>query len=178
MKSLILKDLYNIGHYAKSMLFILLVLAAAFFPTSGFAGYICTCGILSSMMIVTTFSFDDHSKWARYAMIMPISKKDLVSGKFIVLAIFSSAGSLFGLVTGSIGGLIMKNSSFSIAGMGELLFLALAAWIISLVFAVYQSRLYSNSAPKKGVCYYWYRFFFQPQFALGYISCLLHWVLH
>lgn len=31
MKSLILKDLYNIGHYAKSMLFILLVLAAAFF---------------------------------------------------------------------------------------------------------------------------------------------------
>ena len=132
MKSLILKDLYNIGHYAKSMLFILLVLAAAFFPTSGFAGYICTCGILSSMMIVTTFSFDDHSKWARYAMIMPISKKDLVSGKFIVLAIFSSAGSLFGLVTGSIGGLIMKNSSFSIAGMGELLFLALAAWIYIL----------------------------------------------
>lgn len=35
MKSLILKDLYNIGHNTKSMLFILAVFAVAFIPTSG-----------------------------------------------------------------------------------------------------------------------------------------------
>ena len=173
MKSLILKDLYNIGHYAKSMLFILLVLAAAFFPTSGFAGYICTCGILSSMMIVTTFSFDDHSKWARYAMIMPISKKDLVSGKFIVLAIFSSAGSLFGLVTGSIGGLIMKNSSFSIAGMGELLFLALAAWIISLVFGSISIPLVFKFGAEKGRVLLLVSFLFPAAICIGIYQFLI-----
>lgn len=75
MKSLILKDLYNIGHNEKSMLFILAVFAIALIPTSGVAGYIFACAILCSMMIVTTFSFDDNSKWARYAMIMPVSKK-------------------------------------------------------------------------------------------------------
>ena len=31
-------------------------------------------------------------------MIMPVSKKELVGGKFIVLAIFCAVGSLFGLV--------------------------------------------------------------------------------
>ena len=82
MKSLVLKDLFNIGHNAKSMLFILVVFAVALIPFSGVESYIFVCAILCSMMIVTTFSFDDNSKWTRYAMIMPISKKELVIGKF------------------------------------------------------------------------------------------------
>ena len=85
MKSLVLKDLFNIGHNAKSMLFILVVFAVALIPFSGVEGYIFVCAILCSMMIVTTFSFDDSSKWTRYAMIMPVSKKELVAGKFMVL---------------------------------------------------------------------------------------------
>ena len=96
MKSLVLKDLFNIGHNAKSMLFILVVFAVALIPFSGVEGYIFVCAILCSMMIVTTFSFDDSSKWTRYAMIMPVSKKELVAGKFMVLAIFCAIGSLFG----------------------------------------------------------------------------------
>lgn len=133
MKSLILKDLYNIGHNVKSMLFILVVFAVVFIPTSGAAEYIFICAILCSMMVVTTFAFDDSSKWARYAMIMPVSKKDIVAGKFIVLAIFGVIGSLFGLVFSSISGLIMKKISFDLVGIGELLFFALAAWVISFV---------------------------------------------
>lgn len=62
MKSLVLKDLFNIGHNAKSMLFILVVFAVALIPFSGVEGYIFVCAILCSMMIVTTFSFDDSSK--------------------------------------------------------------------------------------------------------------------
>ena len=134
MKSLDLKDLFNIGHNAKSMLFILVVFAAALIPFSGVEGYIFVCAILCSMMIVTTFSFDDNSKWTRYAMIMPVSKKELVGGKFIVLAIFCAVGSLFGLVVGSIGGLITNKITFDLVGIGELLFLALISWVIALIF--------------------------------------------
>ena len=36
MKSLVLKDLFNIGHNAKSMLFILVVFAVALIPFSEF----------------------------------------------------------------------------------------------------------------------------------------------
>ena len=134
MKSLVLKDLFNIGHNAKSMLFILVVFAAALIPFSGVEGYIFVCAILCSMMIVTTFSFDDNSKWTRYAMIMPVSKKELLGGKFIVLSIFCAVGSLFGLLFGSIGGLITNKITFDLVGIGELLFLALISWVIALIF--------------------------------------------
>ena len=40
MKSLILKDLYNIGHNAKSMLLILLVFAIGLIMVSGVESYI------------------------------------------------------------------------------------------------------------------------------------------
>ena len=70
MKSLVLKDLFNIGHNAKSMLFILVVFAVALIPFSGVEGYIFVCAILCSMMIVTTFSFDDSSKSAGCAAVL------------------------------------------------------------------------------------------------------------
>ena len=111
MKSLVLKDLFNIGHNAKSMLFILVAFAAAFIPFSGVEGYIFEC-----------------------AMIMPVSKKELVGGKFIVLAIFCAVGSLFGLVVGSIGGLITNKITLDLVGIGELLFLDLISWVIALIF--------------------------------------------
>lgn len=132
------------------MLFILVVFAVAFIPTSGVTGYIFACAILCGMMIITTFSFDDSSKWAQYAMIMPVSKKDLVAGKFIVLVIFCFAGSLFGLVGGSIGGLIMKKISFDLAGIGDLLFLAVAAWIIALIFGSMSIPLVFKFGAEKG----------------------------
>lgn len=150
MKSLILKDLYNIGHNEKSMLFILVVFAIALIPTFGVAGYIFACAILCSMIIVTTFSFDDNSKWARYAMIMPVSKKDLVAGKFIVLAIFCLVGSLFGLVVGLIAWLSIKSVSLELSGIGELLFLALTAWVVSIIIGSMSIPLVFKFGAEKG----------------------------
>jgi len=114
MRSLILKDLYNIGHNAKSMLFVLVVFAVVLIPASGVESYTFVCAILCSMMIVTTFTFDDNSKWTRYSMIMPVSKKDLVGGKFAVLAIFCLIGSLFGLAVSAIAGLALKKITFDL----------------------------------------------------------------
>lgn len=133
MKSLILKDLYNIGHNVKSMLFLLIVFVALI-PSSGIVGYIFACTFLCGTIVVTTFSFDDHSKWTRYAMITPISRKDLVVGKFIVLAIFCVIGSLIGLAIGGIGELILKQDAFGSEGIGELLFSAFAAFLLALSF--------------------------------------------
>ena len=67
-------------------------------------------------------------------MIMPVSKKELVAGKFMVLAIFCAIGSLFGLVVGSIGGLITNKITLDLVGIGELLFLDLISWVIALIF--------------------------------------------
>jgi len=132
MKSLILKDLYNIGHNAKSMIFILLVLAFALIPSSGVEGYIIMSGILCSMMIITTFSFDDQSKWLKYAIVMPVTKKDIVISKFIVLLIFSATGAVTGLIIGAIGGTIVHKGIFSsVNNMLSLLFTGAVSLVIS-----------------------------------------------
>lgn len=83
-------------------------------------------------------------------MIMPVSKKELVVGKFVVLAIFCAVGSLFGLVIGSIGGFAMRKITFDFAGIGELLFLALAAWVISLIFGSMSIPLVFKFGAEKG----------------------------
>lgn len=150
MKSLILKDLYNIGHNAKSMLFILIVLAVAFIPNSDAEGYLFVCAVICSMMIVTTFSFDDTSKWMRYAMIMPVSRKDIVAGKFAVLAVFCVIGSLFGLAVSLISGFVMNKVSFDTAGILELLFLALLALITALIFGSMSIPLVIKFGAEKG----------------------------
>lgn len=135
MKSLIIKDLYNIGHNAKSMLFMLLVFAFVFIPYSGPEAYIITSGVLCSMMVITTFSFDDHSKWMKYAMVTPISKKDLVASKFIVLLIFSAVGVVFGLVIGCIGGILVYKIDYSnVSSLLTLPFVTLVGLVVAEIF--------------------------------------------
>ena len=151
MKSLILKDLYNIGHNAKSMLFILLVLAVTLVPTSGgVEGYMITCAIMCSMMIVTTFAFDDSSKWTRYALIMPVSKKELVAGKFAVLAIFCGVGSVFGLLVGLISRVAMDKAALVLTETGELMLLALVAWVIGFALGSMLIPLVLKFGAEKG----------------------------
>ncbi|ADL03684.1 ABC-2 transporter permease [Lacrimispora saccharolytica] len=132
MKSLVLKDLYNIGHNAKSMVFVLLILAFSLIPSAGVEAYIVMSGILCSMMIITTFSFDDHSNWLKYAMITPVTKKDVVAGKFVVLLIFSAIGAVTGMITGSIGGLIAHKVIFASArDIFKLLYAGLASFVVA-----------------------------------------------
>jgi len=135
MKSLILKDLYNISHNAKSMIFMLLFFAFIFIPTNGPETYIITSGVLCSMMIVTTFSFDDHSKWVKYAMITPVTRKALVISKFIVLLIFSAIGAINGLIIGIIGGgIVSKVDLNNISSILPLLFTAVLSLVIGEVY--------------------------------------------
>lgn len=106
MKSLVLKDLFNILHNMKSLFLMLLFFLFIFIPTSGPEGYIFVSCFLCSTIIVTTFSFDTMTNWTKYAMIMPITKKEIVMSKFIVAFLFSAYGALNGFIFGTIGGII------------------------------------------------------------------------
>lgn len=113
MKSLILKDIFNIVHNAKSMLLMLVCFMFLLIPQGGPESYIVVSCLLCAMMIITTFSFDENSKWMKFAMILPLSKKDYVLSKFIVLLIFSLFGAVFGLLFGTVGGMVFGKFSGS-----------------------------------------------------------------
>ena len=116
MKSLLLKDLYNISHNARSMLVVLIFLAFAIVPTSGPIPYMVMCAALCSMMIVTTFTFDDACGWTSYALVLPVSRSRLVLAKYAALAVFCTVGILFGLAASSLGAYMTSDRTPRTAG--------------------------------------------------------------
>lgn len=48
--------------------------------------------LLAGSMVLTTIAYDDLAKWDQYALSMPLSKKELVKGKYLFFIISSLAG--------------------------------------------------------------------------------------
>lgn len=109
MKSLILKDIYNISHNTKQMIFLLIFMALCFVPGGGINGFIVMCSVMCSMMTMTTFSFDETSKWEKYALIMPVTRKDYVISKYVVGFLFSLVGTMAGIVFALVAGVVRGN---------------------------------------------------------------------
>lgn len=132
MKSMVLKDLYNIKCNAKSVLVSFLVLAVAMASTG--VGVLYAGAVLCSSLIISTFAYDDRCDWTKYAMVMPVSRKELVAGKYVMLALMVVGGSviafLASLVSNAITGQIPLNQS----GLQELLISTLAALVFALVY--------------------------------------------
>ena len=136
MRGLILKDLYNIAHNAKLMGLMLVVMAVILVPTNGIISFMGVCVIICSMMLI--------SKWNRYAMIMPLSRRDVVKSKYMVLIIFSLVGSIVGIVICSVGGILLKEFD-----MVNILATAVGCIGIALVFgSVILPLLYKFGAEK------------------------------
>lgn len=117
MKGLILKDLYNIGHNAKAMALTLAILAVFYGAFADASVIIVCCCVMCSMMVLTTFTFDSASQWTRYALVMPVSKKDLVAAKFVALFLFTLVGLAAGLALALASGLLFRRLDLSTEGL-------------------------------------------------------------
>lgn len=132
MKSVVLKDFYNMRGNGKSVLISFLILAVAMASTG--VGVLYSGAILCSSLIVSTFAYDDRCDWAKYAVVMPISRNELVAGKYAMLTLLVVGGMavsfLASLVSNAITGQIPLNQS----GLQELLISTLAALVFALVY--------------------------------------------
>lgn len=98
MLGLILKDLYNLKSYGKTI-----CLSLAFFILIGTmsddsAIFISgMCSMLFIMLSVYSFSYDSISKWDHYAQSLPISKQEIVLSKYLLAIILCVIGSAISL---------------------------------------------------------------------------------
>ena len=84
MKGLIIKDLYQTARYCRTMVLVVVVfLGVSFFSASNdfFTYYPC---LLCGMIPVTLLSYDERSGWNRYALSMPVTRAQLVGGKYLM----------------------------------------------------------------------------------------------
>ena len=65
MKSLLLKDIYNIKHNMKQMILILLFISICMFFNASVCGVVVFCSVLCTMMTVTTFAMDERCSFAK-----------------------------------------------------------------------------------------------------------------
>ena len=102
MKGLLLKDFMNIMRNKK-----LLILLFVFYIGLGFFmdSNVSVCGMMVfflSYQLLTAFSFDEAGKWERFAMTMPLSRRQLVNSKYILMLLLVGLGFLLSCVTGGI----------------------------------------------------------------------------
>ncbi len=83
MKGLLLKDWYMMKKYCKMYFFLSVVFIAGSLvnDTLYFAVY---PGVFCSMIPMTLFAYDEHSRWVQYSGTMPYTKAQIVSGKYII----------------------------------------------------------------------------------------------
>lgn len=107
MKSLVVKDLYNLAGSVKPVLFALIFMSLINIK-QGPMSTIIMGSIFGAMLIMTSFTLDSATKWNRYAMTMPIKKDDMVKSKFVLLSLISicavSVSTLIGIVMSTLIG--------------------------------------------------------------------------
>lgn len=97
MKGLMLKDLYVMKKYARTTALVALVFAAVGLMSANNASFAGMISMMSTMMIVNAFSYDDLAKWDRYALSMPISRKTMVGARFLLGLILWAGGLVLAL---------------------------------------------------------------------------------
>lgn len=91
MTGLILKDLLNLKKQAKVYLILVIfyfVYGAVFESSSMFSSMMT---MIAVMIPLTAMSYDERSKWDRYALTMPISRKVIVASRYLLGVIFIAA---------------------------------------------------------------------------------------
>lgn len=83
MKGLLIKDAYMTVKYCKSLLLICIIFFIAQYFTENmfFCIYI---SVVTGIIPVTLLGYDERSKWSEYTSVLPYSKAQIVSSKYII----------------------------------------------------------------------------------------------
>lgn len=95
MKGLALKDFLVLKKYCRNLLFVCVfyIIWGYFMDNMSIIGGMMT--LVFSMMVITSFAYDDAAKWEAYALTLPVSRRDLINGKYLLSLCLILAGALF-----------------------------------------------------------------------------------
>ncbi|AGY75660.1 ABC-2 transporter permease [Clostridium autoethanogenum] len=96
MNGLILKDLYNLKNGGGSLLIAIVVFSLIYFlqgDNDNMEVWNVFIILLGSILVVNTMSYDNTAKWDKYALTMPVTRRDVVLSKYMVsiIVIFMGA---------------------------------------------------------------------------------------
>jgi hypothetical protein len=125
MMGLLLKDLYVLKKYAKQVAFSLLFFLAFSVYLKSPAYLVGMIVMMTTSMVITSMSYDEAVKWNKYALTMPLIKKDIVQSKYLLLLLVTLAGTVVSGVAGLIVAVAMK--------WGDYMGIVIAAGVVLLI---------------------------------------------
>lgn len=129
MRGLILKDLFILKQNYKTFFVLIIFFILAMFQNSSAASFTSVINAVFTMMITTTISYDNLAKWDKYALTMPITRKEMVLSKYICSIIFNLIGLVLGIVIVFAMGIIRNNLNIT-----EIFISAISSAIVMIIF--------------------------------------------
>lgn len=135
MKGLIYKDFQNLLAYKNSLILFCLSFFLISITNNTMQGILPFMLVfLCTMSVMSTFSFDEQAKWNRFALTLPIQKKDLVRSKYCLYLLLSFVG----LVVGFIVTMILASMTVKGFHLEETLGILLGTFVGLTIFASVQ----------------------------------------
>lgn len=141
MIGLILKDVLNLKKQARIYLILVIfyfILGIANKNSSMFSSMMAMVAVL---IPITAMSYDERSKWDRYALTMPLSRATMVASKYLIGLIFLSAACLISIIV---------NMLFSITDISEYILISLASLSAGMILMALVFPLLFKFGVEKG----------------------------
>lgn len=98
MSGILIKDFYNLKGQLKIAGVILLVYGIITLQSDNYSMLSIMTGVFGMMLPVTACAYDEKAKWDRMALSMPLSRRDLAVGKYLLGIGLATAGLLINLI--------------------------------------------------------------------------------
>ncbi|RKD35096.1 ABC-2 transporter permease [Lacrimispora algidixylanolytica] len=135
MSGLMIKDLYNIkGAIKLYTIIIVCLIAYCVFTNKGFVIPIVPI-IIGSTILTSTFRIDSQVKWTKYIVQSPLSKKDIIISKYLLLIFLIVISTVIGILF-SIPNLISNRISMQALGQLSLMGINIALYSGTLLTSV------------------------------------------
>lgn len=152
MKGLLLKDWYLLKKYFKSYLFVIAAfLVITFFSADDEMGWtfsLYPC-LICSMVPVSLLGLDEKSKWNKFSAVMPYTRSQLVSSKYLIGLIAQTAVIMFFAVMHLV--VMVGNDEFD---FGQYMTILLADFVVSIILPTVWLPLIFKFGIEKGRIFY------------------------
>ncbi len=129
MKGLILKDIYSLKKYGKTMLLLAVFYSFMIFMMGNAEVFLGTVVIMFAVASITSFAYDNQAGWDTYVSTLPVSRKNVVMSKYALSYLLALLGGLLALLVGWVNGILKGTGNFI-----EMLVSAYAMFAIAVVF--------------------------------------------
>lgn len=92
MIGLILKDFINLKKNFKIMGLLVIFYGFMSLSMKGTSFFASMITLVFAMLFMATYSFDEAAKWDGYALTMPISKENIIQGKYLSVLLLTALG--------------------------------------------------------------------------------------